>query len=112
MKPLLAITIITSLCAASGLAGAGDNPQRTLAPITVQRGQANDCTPPSSDKACATLHAQIRHDFSKREIGMLFGARTSYPESLTSYGRVHARYESFLRDVDMYGAENVALVVR
>lgn len=113
MKSLLVVSVAFALLATSGFTGAAsDIPQRTLTPVTVKNGTAINCTPPSSDEACASLHLQIRHDFRKREIGMLFGARTSYPEYLTSYTQVNERYQAFLRDVDYYGPERVALVVR
>jgi hypothetical protein len=68
--------------------------------------------PPSADAVCAPLHAQIRHVFSKREIGMLFGARTAFLEYPASYDSVHERYVAFMRDVELYGAQSVALVIR
>ncbi|MEP7044523.1 MAG: hypothetical protein ABI843_15765 [Dokdonella sp.] len=112
MKTMLVLTLTTSLLAASGTAFARDNPDRTLAPITIHRDTLPDCTPPSAKSACAPLHAQIRHVFSKREIGLLFGNRTSYPEYWTSYDLVRARYQAFLRDVETYGQPAVALVIR
>jgi hypothetical protein len=35
----------------------------------------------------------IRANFSPREIGILFGTATSYPEYATSYTRIKGRYE-------------------
>lgn len=109
---LLAIGLATIAAAACGSAIAAENSQRELAPITVEPGQRVDCTPPSSAVACASLHAQIRAHFSRREIGVLFGARTSYPESLTSYARMNERYQAFVRDLAATGDTNVAIAAR
>jgi len=98
-----------ALTAAAGLASAGD---KELAAVHVQSSNtATECTPPNSDLACAGLHAAIRANFSKREIGMLFGAATSYPEFGTSYARVQERYARFLRDVES-GNQSVALAAK
>jgi hypothetical protein len=70
-----------------------------------------DCTPPNDSSDCAALHEQIRANFSPREIGMLFGARTSYPEYPTSYDRVKARYDTLTSDfaATISGASAVAV---
>jgi hypothetical protein len=113
MKSLLILGVTTALLAVSGLcSAASDTLQRTLTPITVSHGTPLDCTPPSSEEACAFMHAQIRHVFNKREIGMLFGARSSYPEYLASYEHVSQRYQAFLHDLGEYGERHVALVIR
>ena len=116
-RTTLTIIIGLSLSSMNGVARAGDNTSHpSLAPITVQQDQwartasavsLGDCTPPTDRKACSQLHAQIRSQFSKREIGMLFGAATAYPEYRTSYSRVEDRYQVFLRD---YKASNQAAV--
>ena len=112
MKSLMfAIPVAILAFAACGSASA-DTPSRLLAPITVQPGQRINCTPPSSAAACSALHAQIRQHFSRREIGVLFGARTSYPEALTSYTRMVARYEAFVRDREAAGEASVAVAAR
>jgi hypothetical protein len=112
MNTLLTLTVTAILLAVSGIAQARDVPERTLAPITVQHSNQRDCTPPSADAGCAPLHVQIRHTFSKREIGMLFGARTAFLEYPDSYSRVYERYMAFQRDVELYGVQRVALVIR
>jgi len=43
--------------------------------------------------ACTAWHRVIRANFSQREIGILFGTATSYPEYATSYARIKGRYE-------------------
>jgi len=112
MKAMLALTLISGLLTAGGSALARDNADRTLAPITIHRDTLPECTPPSSRSVCAPLHAQIRHVFSRREIGLLFGHRSSYADYWSSYDLVRARYQAFLRDVDTYGQPAVALVIR
>lgn len=78
------------LSAASVIAAAG----QSLAPVNVNAQLKVDCTPPNSQAVCAAWHEAIRRSFSQREIGMLFGARTAYPEYLTSYAKVKARYDA------------------
>jgi hypothetical protein len=51
------------------------------------------CAPPSDVMACTAWHRVIRANFSQREIGILFGTATSYPEYATSYARIKGRYE-------------------
>jgi len=51
-----------------------------------------NCMPPSDLVACTAWHQVIRTNFSPREIGILFGTATSYPEYATSYARIKSRY--------------------
>jgi hypothetical protein len=51
------------------------------------------CKPPSDIAMCAEWHRVIRRNFAPREIGMLFGTATSYPQYATSYSRVKERYD-------------------
>jgi len=51
-----------------------------------------NCAPPSDLVACTSWHQVIRANFSAREIGILFGTATSYPEFATSYARIKSRY--------------------
>lgn len=51
------------------------------------------CMPPSDLAACTAWHKVIRANFSSREIGILFGTATSYPEYATSHERIKNRYE-------------------
>ena len=113
MKSLLILGTLVASLAVSGIAGAAsDTSQRTLTPITVKHRTTLDCTPPSSNEACAFMHAQIRHAFSTREIGMLFGARSSYPEYPIAYARLNQRYQALARDFAGGGEARVALVAR
>jgi hypothetical protein len=64
-----------------------------LRPIVVS-GEVAACRPPSAAPACGDFHRFIRANFSSREISMLFGNRTSYPEYLTGgIDRVQRRYQ-------------------
>lgn len=92
MKRTVSITIAlaASLIALASSAGAAD--RQSLGTVSVN-GTTIDCTPPNSAKVCAEWHDEIRRNFSSREIGMLFGSATAYPESLTSYSRVKERYQ-------------------
>src|SRR6478736_10528096 len=77
---------------------------QVLAPVVVEHVDVNrlvqNCTPPQSAPECASFHELIRQSFTEREIGMLFGAATSYPEYRSSYNSVRERYDSLLRYVE------------
>ena len=99
MQRYTSIVLGAGLLAATSLANAGGQ----LAPVQVQgnlQSIAAACTPPNDSKECSDFHAAIRKNFSSREIGMLFGAASAYQEYLTSNDRLHAKYVSFLRDVE------------
>jgi len=51
------------------------------------------CKPPSDFAMCAEWHRIIRRNFAPREIGLLFGTATSYPQYATSYPRLKERYD-------------------
>ena len=95
-----------ALCAAAGYAGAQDA-DTTLAPVIVEGVDGyrivEDCTPPADAPECSGFHALIRANFNEREIGMLFGAATSYPEYRTSYSSVKERYDDLVNYVEDYG---------
>lgn len=107
MKPNQHIVIASLLFA---IAANAAEPQAPLKPVTVSSAPARaaaapsklttDCTPPNSVQQCAAFHAEIRRNFSSREIGMLFGAATAYPEYRTSYSFVRSRYDNFTREYD------------
>ena len=99
MKRFMSIFLGTGLLAAASIASASNG---QLAQVTVHQDNFStaDCTPPNDSKDCADFHAAIRKHFSKREIGMLFGAATAYQEYRTSYGRTRAKYLAFVRDVE------------
>ena len=87
---------------------------QVLAPVIVEHVDINrlvqNCTPPAAAPECASFHELIRQSFTEREIGMLFGAATAYPEYRTSYNSVRERYESLLRYVEDHGLPAVAMV--
>lgn len=110
MKCNAALMLGMSMAAVSGTAWAGnDASQDPLNRVTVHAHPypyatadrpLGDCTPPSDLRICTALHQQIRKEFTRDEIGMLFGAATAYPEYLTSYSRVIEHYRKFLQDLD------------
>jgi hypothetical protein len=78
-----------------GTAGAAE--RQSLDAVKVN-SSGLDCTPPNASDVCSAWHAQIRRSFTQREIGMLFGARTSYSEYRTSYSQVKERYDRLQND--------------
>jgi len=58
-----------------------------------------NCTPPTTEPVCERFHWMLRANFTKRELGMLFGPSTAYLEYRASYDRVKARYAALLRNV-------------
>jgi hypothetical protein len=99
-----------SLCAAcAGYAVAQD--EEVLSPVIVEHVDGyrivENCTPPADAPECAGFHALIRQNFDEREIGMLFGAATSYPEYRTSYSSVRERYDNLVRYVEDNGVPPV-----
>jgi len=103
MKRFTSIVIGAGLLAATSLATANSSGQLALVTVHQDRSAATDCTPPNDNKECADLHAAIRKNFSRHEIGMLFGAATGYQEYKTSYDRVRTKYAAFARDVEERG---------
>lgn len=101
MQRLTSIVFGAGLLAATSIASAAGQ----LAPVTVHQSTESvaGCTPPNDSKVCAEFHAAIRRNFSTREIGMLFGAATAYPEYLTRNDHVRAKYAAFVRDVEENG---------
>jgi hypothetical protein len=87
---------------------------QVLAPVIVEHVDVDrlvqNCTPPQAAPECASFHEMIRQSFTEREIGMLFGAATAYPEYRTSYNSVRERYESLLRYIEDHGLPAVAMV--
>jgi len=111
MKRTLLVIALCTACA--GYAVAQDE-EVLLAPVIVEHVDGyrivENCTPPASAPECAGFHQLIRQSFSEREIGMLFGAATSYPEYRTSYDSVRARYDNLVRYVEDNGVPTVATV--
>ena len=91
-----ALSAVLSASVAAHAAGSAPGEDAVSVQNSVVTGDADNagkCLPPSSSAACAEWHEEIRRSFSTREIGMLFGAATSYPEFRTAYSRVKTRYE-------------------
>lgn len=96
---LHAITTAIALAGFAGIAMA-DKPAQTarvetMPSITVSAA-AFECTPPNDHTGhrCDAFNDLIRANFSPRQIGMLFGHRSSYPESLTGgIDRLQRRYQ-------------------
>ena len=109
------MTLAVLMISTSGAAFASGSVQDgTLPGITVKQDSnllRKECKPPAYGVACAALHAQIRQNFSKREIVLLFGAASALAEYRTTYASTQARYEEFLHEIDLYGtAEATASV--
>src|SRR5512144_2989359 len=103
MKRFAPIVIGAGLLTAASLANANTSGQLAAVTVHQDRPSAADCTPPNDSKECADFHAAIRRNFSKHEIGMLFGAAASYQEYKTSFDRVRAEYAAFVRDAEESG---------
>jgi len=96
---LSAISIAIVLASVVGVASAA-GPVKLMHPITVSGAPVADCTPPNAaaGHACDAFNQMIRSNFTPREIGMLFGTTTSYPESLTGgIDRLQRRYQSVVQ---------------
>ncbi len=68
--------------------------------IVVSGAPASECAPPNDTTGhrCDAFNQMIRANFTAREIGMLFGASTSYPESLSGGAdRLQRRYQAVLQ---------------
>jgi hypothetical protein len=90
---LQALSLAIAFTGIAGVAAAADNTREALPPVVVS-GEVAACRPPSAAPACGNFHRFIRANFSSREISMLFGNRTSYPEYLTGgIDRVQRRYQ-------------------
>ncbi len=101
MKRFTSTIIGAGLLFGASLASAGTNGQ--LAAVTVHQDLSADCTPPNDSKECSDFHAAIRRNFSRHEIGMLFGAATAYQEYPTSFERTRAKYAAFLKSAEGSG---------
>lgn len=91
-----AIAIAITLAGICGAAAAGNN---TLQPVNVSDVTVQ-CTPPddTAGSACDAFDRLVRANFTPREIGMLFGYSTSYPESRSGgIDRVQRRYQALMQ---------------
>lgn len=93
-----AIPIAIVLAGMAGVAAAGNG--NATRPANVAGSAIAQCVPPddTAGHACDSFHDLLRANFTAREIGMLFGARTSYPEYLTGgIDRLQRRYEALVQ---------------
>ena len=96
---LSAITIAIILVGSAGAAFAAGQ-GKVMPEVNVQAAGIAACTPPNgtTGHACDAYNEFLRANFSPREIGMLFGYQTSYPENLTGgIDRLHKRYDALLQ---------------
>lgn len=109
-----ALAILAGLAMTAGVAWGADpystrEPLQgiTVHPMSLPNATSDrplgDCTPPTSLAYCADVNREIRENFTPRQIGMLFGASTSYPEYFTVDDLLLTKYANFLRDI---GVEN------
>lgn len=101
---LYAITLAIAVAGFAGTAAAAD--QQSLPMVSVSAAVGSACEPPSDAPVCGSFHQWIRANFSRREIGMLFGDRTSYPEYLT--GGIALLRERYQARVQEYVAARIA----
>lgn len=95
---LSAITIATAIAVAGFAGTAAAANQQSLPPLQVSAARASGCEPPADAPACGDFHRWIRANFSEREIGMLFGNRSSYPEYLSGgIATLKKRYQVLVR---------------
>jgi hypothetical protein len=97
---LRAISLAIVLVGMAGAAAAAGQNQ-VLPSVNVQAAGISGCTPPNdtTGQACDGYNQFLRANFSAREIGMLFGYQTSYPEGLTGgIDRLQHRYQTLLQE--------------
>ncbi len=96
----ISISIVIAIAGFTSAAAAGQSVE-ALRPIIVSGSTTAQCVPPNdhTGHACDGFNQLIRANFSAREIGMLFGASTSYPESQTGgIERLQKRYNMLLQE--------------
>lgn len=97
---LSAISIAIALAVVVGIASAAGQ-GKVMPPVTVSSAGISACTPPNdtTGHACDAFNQMLRANFTPREIGMLFGYQTSYPESLTGgIARLQRRYQAVVQE--------------
>jgi hypothetical protein len=95
-RAMLTAMLLTAFASQSHavVAMQGDDLQVAPSMVEMARGKLDAaCAPPSDLVSCTAWHRVIRANFSAREIGILFGIATSYPEYATTYARIKGRYE-------------------
>jgi len=97
---LSAISIAIVIAGIAGTAFAAGQ-GKTMQSVTVMGAPAAECAPPNdhTGHACDAFNQLVRANFTRREIGMLFGASTSYPEYVTGgVDRLQRRYQAVLQE--------------
>lgn len=90
--PTISFAIAIAIAGVAGTAVAGN--QATLPPLQVSASEVWSCEPPADAPNCGNFHRWLLANFSEREIGMLFGTPSSYPEYLSGgLKTLHRRYE-------------------
>jgi hypothetical protein len=100
MSKLSAISIAIVIAGIAGTAFAAGQ-GKTMQPVTVTGAPAAECAPPNvhTGHACEGFNQLVRAHFTPREIGMLFGAGTSYPEYVTAgIDRLQRRCQAVLQE--------------
>lgn len=110
MKTMLAIAVATCLCAASDIAHAGGAQGKhsfTRAEILQYSLRNGPATPHpehltwrgvgSMRPPANIAYVGVLRPLTRREIGMLFGARTAYVEYRTAYDRTLRLYRALVR---------------
>ncbi|HZX92151.1 MAG TPA: hypothetical protein VFE67_16065 [Rudaea sp.] len=95
-RTMLTAMLLTAFASQSHAAVSMQGDELQIAPSMVEFAPGKldaACAPPTDLVACKAWHKVIRANFSPREIGILFGTATSYPEYATSYTRIKGRYE-------------------
>lgn len=97
---LSAISIAIVLAGVVGVASAAEQ-GKVMQTVNATALSSAGCLPPNdtTGHACDAFNQLIRSNFSRREIGMLFGASTPYPESLSGgIDRLQRRYQAVLQE--------------
>ncbi|HEX7368891.1 MAG TPA: hypothetical protein VF284_01245 [Rhodanobacteraceae bacterium] len=112
---LSAISIAIVLTGIVGVASAAGQQGRVMPPVNVQGITGSACTPPNdtTGHACDSYDQFLRANFTRREIGMLFGYQTAYPEYLTGgIDRLQRRYQVLLQQyVAAHSAANASATI-
>lgn len=90
----MSIAIVLA-CVVGSASAAGQN--ATAHPAAAAGSMLAQCTPPNASPGptCDAFHRMLRDQFSLRELGMLFGNQSSYPEAQTGgIERLRRRYEA------------------
>jgi hypothetical protein len=88
--------VLAGIGAAASAAGQG----KAMQPVVVSGAAVGECVPPNdhTGHACDVFNGLIHANFTPREIGMLFGNQSSYPEARTGgIDRLQRRYQAVVQ---------------